>query len=324
LRDRYVNQALSASPSNPIRGVTTNTVANLPLRVPFEGWAPGSSGIYQMETEGASWYNGLHTQLTKHLHHGLQFLASYTFGKVLDTDGANADITGNGNPVVGNQYARERYGPTDYNRTHRFVLSAVYDFPIAPTRAGFIGKVFGGWEASGVATIQSGQALTITTSNGNNVFGINGYAADEAQLVPGCTNADLTTKGPVSKRLNNYFNASCFTTAPVIGGEEPPGTCSNPLPDGNCPPIGTGFGNSGVGILRGPGQQSYDLALSKRTPVRGPTEVSNLEFRAEFFNAFNHPQFSNPDSNFGDPTFGQITTTSVGPRVIQFALKFNF
>jgi hypothetical protein len=88
--------------------------------------------------------------------------------------------------------------------------------------------------------------------------------------------------------------------------------------------IGTAFGDSGVGIVRGPDQNNFDLALIKNTKVGWPSENLNLEFRVEMFNAFNHPQFSNPDNSFSDSSFGQISSTSVNPRIVQLALKLNF
>jgi hypothetical protein len=88
--------------------------------------------------------------------------------------------------------------------------------------------------------------------------------------------------------------------------------------------IGTAFGKSGTGIVDGPGQANLDLALSKTVAVNWPTEKSSVQFRAEFFNALNHPQFTNPDSNFTSPTFGVISSVAVNPRVIQLALKLAF
>jgi hypothetical protein len=79
-----------------------------------------------------------------------------------------------------------------------------------------------------------------------------------------------------------------------------------------------------VGIYDGPGQNNFDLSLTKRFPFRWPRENSFLEFRSEFFNAFNHPQFCDPDADFSSPTFGQISCTSVAPRIIQFAMKLSF
>ena len=89
-------------------------------------------------------------------------------------------------------------------------------------------------------------------------------------------------------------------------------------------PVGVGFGNAGVGILMSPGQQNFDLSLIKRFPITWPRESSTLEFRSEFYNAFNHPQFGDPDTEFTSPTFGQISSTVVNPRVVQLALKLSF
>lgn len=166
-------------------------------------------------------------------------------------------------------------------------------------------KMLGGWAVAGVTTLQSGQALTIARTNANNVFGITG---DRAQLVAGCAHGDLVTSGSVHSKLNNYFNTACFTSAPVIGD------------DG----IATAFGNSGVGIVNGPDQRNFDIALIKRTSVNWPNEESNFEFRAEFFNAFNTTQFDTPTTNSSSGAFGQITRTAVSPRIMQFALKFTF
>ncbi|MGH9844267.1 MAG: TonB-dependent receptor domain-containing protein [Blastocatellia bacterium] len=317
LRTRSPNQALLASASNPIRGVTTNTVANIPQRVPFQGLA---TGVRLIETAGESFYNGLEASLTKRFSRGLQFLASYTFSKSLDTDAANVDATGNATNTIGDQNdPRSRYGRSAFDRAHRLVLSYVYQFPIPAERAGLYGKVLGGWGLAGVTTIQTGQALTFSALNANNVF-FGSTVADRAQLSPNCTYADLTTSGGVSQRLNGYFNRACFFTPDATGALTVP----------VAPPAvgsGVGFGNSGVGIVEGPGQNNSDFVALKRTPLRWPTEASNLEFRAEFFNVFNHAQFANPSTGAGvagQATFGTITATTVSPRVVQFALKLNF
>jgi hypothetical protein len=87
---------------------------------------------------------------------------------------------------------------------------------------------------------------------------------------------------------------------------------------------GTGFGNSPIGIIQGPDQVNTDLAIIKRTRVAWPGDRANIEFRAEFFNLFNHPQFNDPGTGFGTAAFGQVLSMAVSPRIIQFALKFNF
>jgi hypothetical protein len=87
---------------------------------------------------------------------------------------------------------------------------------------------------------------------------------------------------------------------------------------------GTAFGNSATGIVNGTGQENIDLAFSKTAAINWPVEKSSLQFRGEFYNALNRPQFSNPDANFTSPTFGVITSTAVNPRVAQLALRFGF
>jgi hypothetical protein len=298
-----LNQALSASPADPINGVASNTLANVPLRVPVPGIRPDA--LREMEAEGESWYSGLEVSLTKRLSHGLQFLASYTFSKSLDTDGSEINGISAANTLpLGNQNSpSQRWGRSSIDRPQRFVLSATWALP-SPSH-GIQHAVFGGWDLGAVTTIQSGTALTIAYTNANNVFGI---SEDRAQLSGSCTNQVIVTGGPIGSKLSNYFNESCFTTPPVIGA------------DG----IATAFGNSGTGIVDGPGQANLDLALTKAVEVAWPREKSSVEFRAEFFNALNHPQFASPDTNFSSPTFGVISSTAVNARVGRLAVRLSF
>jgi hypothetical protein len=156
-----------------------------------------------------------------------------------------------------------------------------------------------------IVTIQSGSALTIGETNSTNVFGI---SEDRAQLSGTCSKNQLVKSGAVESKLSGYFNASCFTTPPITGA------------DG----IGTAFGNSGTGIVNGPGQANLDLSFLKTMVLNWPVEKCSLQVRIEFYNALNHPQFANPDTNFTSPTFGVISSTAVNARVGQLALKFAF
>lgn len=302
-RLRSLNQALSASPNDPVNSQTSNTLANVRLRVPIPGVRPDA--LREMESEGSSWYNGLEVSLTKRLSHGLQFLASYTFSKTLDTDGSEINGISAGNTLpLGNQNSpSQRWGRSSVGRPQRFVFSTTWTLP--GPQDGWQHALFSGWDLAGVVTVQSGTALTIAYTNADNVFGI---SEDRAQLSGACTKSQLVTAGSVTSKLNNYFDRTCFTTPPVIGA------------DG----IGTAFGDSATGIVNGPGQANVDLALSKPVPLHWPVESASLQLRAEFFNALNNPQFANPDTNFSSPTFGVISSTSVNPRIIQLALRFSF
>jgi hypothetical protein len=301
-RVRSLNQAMDASAIHPIRGATSNTLANVPLRVPIAGIPADSLDI--VESAGSSWYNGLELSLTKQMGDGLQFLGSYTFSKALDTDGANINGTSAGVALtLGNQNSpAQRWGRASFDRTQRFVFSTTWSLPSPPH--GLSRSVLGGWFLAAIATIQSGSALTIADTNSSNVFGI---SEDRAQLSGVCSKNQLVTGGAVQSKLNQYFNRSCFTAPSVIGA------------DG----IGTAFGNSATGIVNGPGQADLDIAISRTARTNWPFGDSAIEFRVEFFNALNHPQFGNPDANFASPTFGVISSTSVNARVGQVAIKFT-
>ena len=302
-RQRSANQALDATPSNPVRGETTDTLANLPLRVPLVGWDPQNLTV--IESEGASWFNALESSLSKRFTHGLQFLASYTWSRSLSTD-LNSTTGVNGGQSLGNQNdPRARYGPDSFVRPHRFVVSYLYQIPGPKNPNSFLGETLGGWMLSGVTTVQAGHYLSITELNPTNAFGI---VQDLGQFGPGCSNADIATHGSVQSRLNGYINATCVVPQPVIGADA----------------VATGFGNMHPGILRGPDQVNTDFAVSKRFAMRWPSEGANVEFRTELFNAFNHPQFADPDLEATSATFGQIQSTAVAPRVMQLALKINF
>jgi hypothetical protein len=312
-----VNTARLASPSNPINGLTTNTAANANARVPYLGFL--ANGLGQNGFDGVSNYNSLQTTIRKTFSQGFGFQVSYTWSKHLSTigfDGANI----NNSVDMGQQY-----GQTPYGRPHRFVLSYQYDLPFKATGVP-LNKLVGGWGVSGFTTIQSGNPLTLTDTRGGSVWGMpfsgtieNGVG--RAQMCPGMTYADISTSGNVKDRLGRvgvpngtvtrFFNPAAFCAPPAIGS------------DGS-----TDFGNSGVGIVRGPHQLNFDFSVSKMTRIG---EKQSIQFRSEFFNIFNHAQFALPAAIGGAgiqannaALFGVITGTSVNPRIIQFALRYQF
>ena len=297
-----INQAGLATPSNPIRGETTSTLSNLDLRVPYEGF--DAAQFLEQVSQGLSNYNALEVTLKKNLSHGLQFIAAYTYSKTLATGAPTIVGSTYGGGSIGDQnnlYAA--YGPANFSRPNRLIFSPIYEFPNFHRGPGYARKLLSGWAASAVVTLQSGTPLSFLNTNANNLYGTQSDFAN-MDLV-GC-GGSLKMPGSVVSRLNEYFNTSCFIPPPVISA------------DG-----GTGFGNAGPGLIRGPSQHNVDLSLRKATSIN---ERVNVEFRAEFFNVFNSTQFANPDTTYSDgaPAFGQITSTTVAARIGQFALKFNF
>ena len=146
--------------------------------------------------------------------------------------------------------------------------------------------------------LQSGLPITVIDSTAGSVYGnLVGFTRAE------CTGANPASSGSLTARLNGYFNPAGFAPAPTIGD-------------------GTGFGNCGVGILRGPDQRNLDLGMQRGFPIK---ERTTLNFRAEFFNFTNTPKFGQPVNDFAaGPAFGVISSTSGNPRIVQFALKLLF
>jgi hypothetical protein len=318
--DRSVNQACvigqpgnDGCPASLPSLATTNTAANIQARVPYEGIS--SSALLLFQSDASFWYNALVVGLTKRVGHGLQFQISYTWDKEMETFAGGGVSTGaNGATVVGDAN-NPLYGPDGGIRPQRFVASYVYDLPSPKDLRSIKGEVLGGWQLTGVTTYQAGQFLTITnSSNANNIYGDTGAGAVTASLAAGCSVSGLDNPGTIQSKIGtggavNYFNKACITTPAV-----------SPFATGT----GTGFGTLGAGIVRGPDQANWDMSLSKRFSVRWPNEIANVMFRADFFNVFNHTQFANPSTSFGTGTFGEITATSVNPRIIQLALRYNF
>jgi hypothetical protein len=291
------NQALLASPQSPVNGETTNTVENVVQRLPFTGIASGS---YNCQTGFTSSYNALQASLTKRISHGLQFLGSYTWSKNLDVLSGSGGLSNFELGFLTNDQTnpRQSRGLNDFDRAQRFVLSLVYTTPVLSTAPRPLRLAGSSWTVSTVATAQSGSPLTVLDTAAGSVYGnLSGFMRAQ------CTGANPATSGSPFSRIDGYYNRDAFGPPPVIGD-------------------GTGFGNCGVGILRGPHQRNIDLALEKAFPIR---DWSSLKFRAEFFNFTNTANFGNPVNDVeAGAAFGLISSTTTNPRIIQFALKYAF
>ena len=289
---------------NPVNGETTNSAFNVVQRVPFAGISPGS--LFCTSSFNAN-YNSLQSSVTKRLSHGLQFLGSYTWSRNLDqTSGSSGSNVFEQHLITNDQTNfKQAYGPTDFDRTHRAVLSLVYNTSFARHLPRFAAQAIGNWQISAVGVMQSGTAVTILDDSAGSVYG--NYPFENRAQLSGT--AKPTTSGSLFSRvLNGYLNAAAFTSAP----EAPNGTG----------PQDTDFGNSGVGMVRGPGQRNLDMAFERSIPI---AEAHVLHVRGEFFNLTNTANFNNPVNNISaGPAFGVITSTSSNPRIIQLALKYQF
>ena len=310
-QERALNEAALASPSNPVNGITFNTTANAAVRVPYLGFATG--GLQDDATIADAKYNSLQATVRKQFSHGFTMQAAYTWSRGVDTE-SYVTLNDPDLPL--------RYGLSPAFRPQRVTINYNWNLPFG-SHQGFLDKLTSGWNLSGVTVVQSGVALTVLDTRGGTVYGFGSGTVvnSTAQFVAGMTNANVATTGGDESRLGGsilggpgWLNKAAFvsTGPPVIGA-------------GNGGAGGTGYGNGGYGETLGPGQFNWDVALVKTTKVGGLREDATLQFRTEFFNAFNHAQFNVPVSvDVSSSTFGQITSTSVNPRLIQFALKYAF
>lgn len=294
------NQAQIATAQHQVNGESTTTLQNVAQRSPFAGIAGGS---YICQTTFDSNYNALQTSVTKRLSHGLNLLGSYTWSKNLDFTSGSGSLSAFLLSFLTNDQTNphQARGLADFDRKQRFVLSFVYAPPKLEMGPTLLRRALSQWQVSGESVLQSGLPVTATDSTAGSAYGnISGFSRAQ------CTGLNPASSGSLSTRLNGYFNPAAFAPPPVIGD------------DG----AATGFGNCGVGILRGPSQLNLDLGIERKFAM---TEASAIEFRAEFFNFTNTPKFGQPVSDFSaGSAFGQITNTVANPRIIQFALKYSF
>jgi hypothetical protein len=253
-------------------------------------------------------YNALEASLKKRFSHGLAFLASYTYSKATD-DASSFNMTGSAaKPVAGeNDLAQNPFdlaaerGPSLFDARHRFVFSYQWSLPFFRQSGGISRALLGGWQLNGIVTAMSGTPFTIFDSTDVSDQGgapeITGFSANRPNLVSG----QNPNSGP--KTTGAWLNPAAFAQV---------------IPDPNSPV--QQFGNAGRNIGVGPRFSDWDFSIFKNFRV---TESKNIQFRAEFFNILNHPNFRLPDSDISSPTFNTIQA-ALPPRVVQLALKFLF
>jgi hypothetical protein len=317
---RALNRAYLASPANPINGVTTNSSvsANIDARVPYQGLSAG--GLTAIETYGFSWYNSLQSTVRRQLAKGVYVSGAYTWSKAMTSvtggDGTNGVFEGGSGNFNDPDNRHARWGVAGYDRTNRLVGTYTYALPSWKNGNHFEQFVTGGWKVSGATTFQSGKPLQFTDSRNGTAWG----TTSASQFLPGVGNANILNKsgGTMLNRVktNSYLNStgSLFTSAPLVANSAP---AANGI-------YATDYGNVGIGAARGPGNDNWDIALAKTTRVGGIRESATMDFRTEFFNAFNHPEYSSPVTSTASTTYGEITSSAGSPRLIQFALRYTF
>ena len=258
---------------------------------------PAFSSILENGSLGTANYHALQASLEKRLSQNLQAQTSFTWSRTEDTFSANAGASGGRNlPDPFN--LRFNFGKSDFNVPIVSVTNFVYTTPALAGHNYLLREALGGWEVTGIYTLESGYPFTVTDSQNNSASQQGGDRADFApNFQPG---VDFGVhKGGRRQYLAQYFNPAAFVS-------NTPGT----------------FGNTPRNFFQGPGINSADIGFIKNFAIR---ERGNLQFRWETFNTFNHPNFASPNSDFSSGNFGQITSIGpIAPRLQQAALKLTF
>ncbi len=316
------NQATLATPQHPVTiagagctnlqaagqscTVVDSTAENVSARAPFLGIAPPDFEDFAPNSD--SHYSALQATLAHHFARGLYFQSAYTYAKSIDdvSTASVAFVT----RVNDQNNPRASRGLSDFDRRHRFVASAVYQLPFFASATGVEKAALGGWEASGVITLQSGSPFSIFDPAGGSAYAL-ASPSSTATFAPGFSCGNALTHGSVKSRLSNWVNAAAYQPDPFAT-----------LSDGSSSDA-TLYGNTPRNCITGPPQKNVDFTLGKTFRLG---ESRSLRFRADFFNLFNHPSFANPSAPSVSSAGGSapITSTVGTPRLIQFSLKFSF
>jgi len=333
-------------------GEFSGSDGNTALRTPYIGFNPNADF---WRAEGVSTYNALQFQATKKMSRGLMVNASYTYSHSLDEgSGLGAGLFFNGNdPLI----PRQAYASSDFDRTHVFSISYVYQFPTIRGASRWANAIANGWGVQGVTVAQSGEPFSVIDFSG--AAGSVYFAGDDfitnpiLPLAPGISPHQAITGGTDNGKP--YVNPDAFTIpflSPGQSGVPPcgltiaiaasPGQPAQPAQT-VCDTLETGFGPTGRNIFRAPFQTRFDFSVVKNFKI---SERMALKFQADAFNIFNHPSFDAPNGNFSlnpcfSPSpcyltpgtilasgntnnFGVIQQTVGSNRFLQLALHLTF
>jgi hypothetical protein len=241
-------------------------------------------------------YNALEVKLNKRFGRGMSIIGAYTYSKAM---GIGGNLFGDQSRQQDRRNRREEYAPLDFNQTQRLTLAWIYELPFGRGKAvgssltGVPGALATGWSVQGIYTVHTGFPLSPASGTSVNV----GRA--DANRPNRVCDGNLASG---ERSLARWFDTSCFVDHP----------------------FGV-FGNSGNNVIVGPGMNTFNLTAMKNTPLHfGSKEAGTLQFRAEFFNAFNHATFGDPSLTVNTAQFGVIRSVRVPGRQVQLALKFLF
>jgi hypothetical protein len=283
---------------------------------------PNASFARALTNGGYSNYHSLQAEIRRRMSKGLQLQANYTFSKALtDTDGGGQSTLEQYRTFRNLLLDKHRAG---FDQTHRFIGNFIYELPFGSGRRWLnsgipvIGKVVEGWQVGSIISWQTGGPIGVFS--GRSTFNQFNTGLNPAQLV-GITSEEFANSAGIFKTPAGVFffdpKLLDITTNPATG-QLTGATLKNGLLAAPAP--GT-FGNFPRNLINSPNFSQVDISLTKMTRFY---EKANVEFKANFINAFNHPNFAFADLNFDNANFGRVNTTRGSERQINFILAINF
>lgn len=263
---------------------------------------PHANGIQSTIWQSKSWYDALQVGVEKRMSHGLQAEVSFTWSKTMDTTSgsfAGDNFAGDLNPTIPWWDLKLIKGLSDFNVSRNLVVNLLWQVPTPASFHGPVGFIAKGWELGGILNLSDGVPVWPFTIAGDFLGQLMTEPYDILDRVPGCS---LTNPSSGRHGSLQYINPACFTAPPAFNV----------------------LGNTGRNIVVGPGLVDLDYSMVKNTKIPKISETFNVQFRAEFFNVFNHTNFSPPVANLDVLVggFGQLNSTQTTGREIQFGLKF--
>jgi hypothetical protein len=259
-----------------------------------------NGNVQTMTAPVHSSYNALLVRFQQRFTHGVTWLSSYAWGKSIDNGSGVRTTDGDALTPSNNYNLRAERGLSAFDFRHRWTNSFVYELPFGK-HGGVASLLIGGWQVGGIVTLQSGFPASIFCGPGNWQNNDTTCYADATGVSPELPGDQ---RGP-----SNWFNLAAFANRNGVAITRPQDVTQYR------------YGNAGRNVLIGPPLVDVDASVAKNFRL---WESGRLEFRAEFFNAPNHPIFGQPDTGPGSPTYGVIGGTRVDSREIQLALKLVF
>ena len=258
---------------------------------------PGWGSINFQEPRGNSIYHSLQTKVDKRFSKGHMFLLSHTWAKSIDdSDSTQLSTTSGTGNLQDQRNLRAERSRSFQDVRHRLVLSYLYELPFGRGRSlltnvsPLVDRIVGGWQINGITFYQSGRAFTISSPSDHSNTGSSNIRPNATGISP---HLSADERSP-----QRFINAAAFAI-----------------------PAGFAFGNTGRNVGTGPSQTNFDFSVFKDVPFDAEGR-RKLQFRAEFFNVMNTPQFQIPNRTFNTPQFGTITETINDNRDVQLALRF--